>query len=112
MNTVDHISGYSVKNASPTMEFQPKLRILSEFLEHLETKCDVDINNTSCACHKLSAKVMKDEAGDVVGREYSVKCETDGVYQPYATPRKSSAGWDGAGSVHWGWSRQMGFQHW
>ena len=35
MNTVDHKGGYSMKSASPAMEFQPNLRKLSELLKHL-----------------------------------------------------------------------------
>ena len=64
----------------------------------MEEKCEVSINNTPFACHKLTATSKKDSAGDIVGREYTIEVEKECVFLPLPTPRKTGACWGDAGS--------------
>ena len=95
----NHEGGYTITDAPPEQSYPPQLGPLSMFLDHLESNCEVDLNNTTFACHKLQAAAKKDEAGDVVDRVYTINCtEETCAYKPNPTPRKSNALWEDAGS--------------
>ena len=98
IESTDHESGYATKASVGNQAFTPVLNPLPTFLQHLEEKCEVQINDTPFACHKLTATTKKDSAGDIVGREYTIQVETPCVFQPMPTPRKTAAGWGDAGS--------------
>ena len=98
IQSADHEGGYATKVSTGDQAFHPVLSPLSNFLQHLEDKCDVQISDTPFACHKITATTKKDNAGDIIGREYTIQVESPCVFVPMPTPRKTAAGWGEAGS--------------
>jgi len=79
-----------------------------------------DVASLDVACHEVSAVVKKDEAGDVLGRAFTVQVKEVCVFLPSPTPRKIGSAnaptWEDAGSFAVtgkadGWELAAGGQH-
>jgi len=91
--------GYATKEQTGDRAVPPVLRPLSEFLDLLETKCEVDISSTTFACHKIAAQVQRDAGNDVTGRTYSIQNVELCMFKPGVPARRTEAKWGDVGSL-------------